>query len=261
MYGCARRSNTPSVGPALDHDAAVHHQMRCTRSAITPRSWLISSSPMPPSAHQLGDQVEHLALHGHVERGGGLVGDQQVGPAGQRDGDHHALALAARQLVRIGVEPARRLRQLHALEQAQRLGACLGGRQPRCSRSGSAIWRPDGVQRVERGHRLLEHHADARAAQRAHRGVVEADQFLAVEADRAADRGALGQQTHQRQRGDRLAAARFADQPSVSPRSIANDTPRNASAGPARGLQRDAQVGHGQQRALAHRCASASRSR
>ena len=42
--------------------------------------------------------------------------------------------------------------------------------------------------------------------------VVERRQFLAVEADRAGDLRALGQQAHQRQRGDRLAAARFADQ-------------------------------------------------
>jgi len=30
---------------------------------------------------------------GHVERGGRLVGDQQVGLVGKRDGDHDALAL------------------------------------------------------------------------------------------------------------------------------------------------------------------------
>ena len=47
----------------------------------------------------------------------------------------------------------------------------------------------DRVQRVERGHRLLEDHADAVAADLAQEAVVAADQLLAVEADAAA-RGA-----------------------------------------------------------------------
>jgi len=40
-------------------------------------------------------QRQDLGLHGDVERGGRLVGDQDVGLAGERDGDHDALALAA----------------------------------------------------------------------------------------------------------------------------------------------------------------------
>ena len=52
-------------------------------------------------ALQLGQQVQDLRLDGHVERGGRLVGDDQLGPAHQRHGDHHALAQAAGELVRI----------------------------------------------------------------------------------------------------------------------------------------------------------------
>ncbi len=48
-------------------------------------------------------QVEDLRLGRDVERRGGLVGDQKLGPAHQRHRDHHALAHAAGQLVRIGV--------------------------------------------------------------------------------------------------------------------------------------------------------------
>ena len=47
------------------------------------------------------DQRQDLRLDRHVERGGRLVGDQQPRLAGKRHGDHHALAHAARQLVRI----------------------------------------------------------------------------------------------------------------------------------------------------------------
>ena len=39
---------------------------------------------------------------------------------------------------------------------------------PRCLRRTSSIWKPDGVDRVERGHGLLEDHGDAVAADLAH---------------------------------------------------------------------------------------------
>ena len=47
----------------------------------------------------VGEQVEDLGLDGDVERGGGLVGEEQLRAAGQRDGDRDALAHAAGQLV------------------------------------------------------------------------------------------------------------------------------------------------------------------
>ena len=40
-------------------------------------------------------QIEDLGLHGDVERGRRLVGDEQRGPAGEGDGDDDALAHAA----------------------------------------------------------------------------------------------------------------------------------------------------------------------
>ena len=58
-------------------------------------------------ALQLGEQVQDLRLDGHVERGGGLVGDDQGRRAHQRHGDHHALAQAARELVGVLLEAAR----------------------------------------------------------------------------------------------------------------------------------------------------------
>ena len=56
---------------------------------------------------QVLEQLEDLRLHGDVERGRRLVGDQEVGAIGERHGDHHPLALAAGELVRIGAEPLR----------------------------------------------------------------------------------------------------------------------------------------------------------
>ena len=54
---------------------------------------------------ELEQQIEDLRLDGDVERRGRLVGDEQVGLVGERHGDHHPLPLAARELVRIAVEP------------------------------------------------------------------------------------------------------------------------------------------------------------
>ena len=57
-------------------------------------------------ALELGEQAQDLGLHRDVERRGRLVGDQELGVAHQRHGDHDALAQAARELVRELAEPA-----------------------------------------------------------------------------------------------------------------------------------------------------------
>ena len=83
-------------------------------------------------------QVEDLGLHGDVERGRGLVGEQQLRAARERDGDHDALAHASGELVRVlrqatlGLGDADRLQQrerrvgrlllVHVEVVAQRLG-------------------------------------------------------------------------------------------------------------------------------------------
>ncbi len=59
-----------------------------------------------PLALLLLQQVEDLGLHRDVERSRRLVGEEQLGPARERDRDHHPLAQAARQLVRVFAEPA-----------------------------------------------------------------------------------------------------------------------------------------------------------
>ena len=54
---------------------------------------------------QVFEELQDLRLHRDVERGRGLVGDEKVRFVRERHCNHHALALAARELVRIGVEP------------------------------------------------------------------------------------------------------------------------------------------------------------
>ena len=75
-------------------------------SATTPRSWVISIDRRAELGLEPVDQLEDLRLHGHVERGRRLVGDQQLRLVDQRHRDHRALAHAAGELVRVGADAA-----------------------------------------------------------------------------------------------------------------------------------------------------------
>ena len=119
-------------------------------------------------ARQPLHQLEDLRLDGDVERGRRLVGDDQLGIAGERDGDHHPLAHAARELVRILLEAPRRIGDADHVQQLDRapVGRRAVGALVLLQRLGDLP--ADGEHRIERGHRLLEHHADVAAADRAH---------------------------------------------------------------------------------------------
>jgi hypothetical protein len=99
------------------------------------------------------------------------------------------------------------------LEQAHRLG--VGGLPAHAAMEDERLGdlAPDAAQRVQRGHRLLEHHGDSVAAEAAHRLLARSHEFAPLEADRAADQRALRRKAHQRQRRHRLAGARLADDP------------------------------------------------
>ena len=91
-----------------------------------------------------------------------------------------------------------RLAPVHAAVQAERLADLVADRE----------------DRIEGGHRLLEDHRDVVAPHRAHVAVVQRGQLAPPQADRSAldAAGRFGQQPHDRQGGDRLAAAGLADQ-------------------------------------------------
>jgi hypothetical protein len=112
---------------------------------------------------QILQQLENLRLHGDVERGGRFVGDEQVRAVGERHRDHHALTLAAGELMGKGAEPRGGIGDADLVQQADDALARRSG-APAVQRDDLADLPLDGVQRVQRGHRLLEHHGHAGTA-------------------------------------------------------------------------------------------------
>ena len=157
-------------------------------------------------ALQVDHQVEHLGLDRDVERGDRLVGDDQLGLQRERAGDADALALAARELVRIiaHLRPA----QSDALEQRghARGPVAAAGDAVHAQRLADDVARRHA--RIERGERVLEDdlHPPPVGAQL---DLAEPRDVLAVERDAAG--GRLDQPQHGAAHR-RLAAARFADQ-------------------------------------------------
>ena len=141
----------------------------CAMPDTTARSCVISSRPMPCSFCSCLQQVEDLRLDGHVERRGRLVGDQEVG-LGRPASSRSSRAASGRRSCGTGT---------------RRCGARARGCRPcrshsialaRAAAPRSAVWRLDRLDdlladahhRVQAGRRLLEDHADAAAAHRAH---------------------------------------------------------------------------------------------
>ena len=70
-------------------------------------------------------QVENLLLCGHIQGSSGLIGNQQLGVAGNGHGNHHTLTHAPGELVGIMVDSAFRIRDTHHAEQLDGSRPCL----------------------------------------------------------------------------------------------------------------------------------------
>ncbi|MPL96994.1 hypothetical protein SDC9_43181 [bioreactor metagenome] len=163
-------------------------------------------------APQPGQKFEDLRLDRGVKRSGRLVGDQQLGPAGERHRDHQPLALAAGKLVGVEVEAARRVGDADHLHQPDRLGlrrrAAQVAMEPQ--RLADLLAHPD--HRVQRARRVLEDHRDALAAHRFQCLARRAHELARAQPDRARDPCLRRQEAKRREPGYRLAAARLAHQ-------------------------------------------------
>ena len=182
--------------------------------ATTPRSWVIRISAMSRVGDERAQQVEDLRLDRHVERRRRLVGDQELRLARERHRDHRALAHAARELVRVVADAARR----------------RPGCPPASSSSTARFSRPLAVQVEVRLERLADLPADRQHRVQARHRVLEDHRDLACRGSRGAPcrgagagrgprtarvppttRPARGRMPRSASDGDALAAARLAD--------------------------------------------------
>ena len=162
---------------------------------------------------QLLEQVENLSLDRHVERGCRLVGDDEVGLAGQRDCDHHALLLAAAHAKRVLVDAALRLGDADPAQPVDGLLARRRTAQRRVRFDRLDDLLADLHHRVQARRRLLKDHSDLAAPDASHLRFGQRQRVLAVQVDAAfGDAAVFRQQSHQRKRGHALAAAGLADQ-------------------------------------------------
>ena len=164
-------------------------------------------------AGQILHQLEDLRLDGDIERGGRLVGDDELGIAGEADRDHHPLAHAAGELMRILFEAPRRIGDADKAEQFDGAGAGLALAHAEMDAQRLGDLQSDRQDRIERGHRLLEDHRDVAAANLAHLFVGQVEEIAALEGDAALRDapGQLRQEAHDRERRDRFARSGFAD--------------------------------------------------
>ena len=161
----------------------------------------------------LTHELQDLRLRRDVERGGRLVGDQQRRIEHQRGCDHDALALAAGKLMRIGIDHLLGIGQMHRAHDLEHALAPLLRIERGVDLQHLADLVADPLDRIERGHRLLEHHGHAGAAGGAQLGIRFGGEFLALQPHRAGldVHRVLRQQAHHRLRGDGFAGAGFAD--------------------------------------------------
>ncbi len=161
VYGIRVCSNTDSVLPCSTICPPYMTATSSVRPATTARLWLMRIKLMLPFGLEILEQLKDLGLHGHVESRGRLVGDEELGPAGQGDGDGHPLAHPAGQLMGKLHQPPARLRHPHHLEQLARRGHRRVAAHLLVAADGLGDLVADLHDRVQRRERILEHDGDA----------------------------------------------------------------------------------------------------
>ena len=105
IVGMLRGAENVADGRRLHDPPGVHHLHAVAEPADHPQVVRDEHHRRAVVALKGLDEVEDLRLHGHVERGSGLVGDEEFGVGDQRHGDHHALTHSAAELVRVHAHP------------------------------------------------------------------------------------------------------------------------------------------------------------
>src|SRR5690606_9922911 len=197
----------------LDDPARVHHVYPVGVTSHHTEIVGDDDERDPEPLREILHQLQDLRLDRHVQRSGRLVGDDELGLAGQCHRDHYALAHATAQMVWILPEPALRVGDPHETQQFERSlpSLLIVLVEVRFERLGQLP--PDGQHRIERSHRLLEHHPDVPATNLPNLSVAQPEKVAPHEADAAADdaTGWPGNQSQNREGAYRFAAAGLPD--------------------------------------------------
>ena len=157
--------------------------------------------------------VEDPGLDGDVERGGGFVGDEELGVERGGDGDHDPLAHTAGEFTGEGFGDAPWVGQTHLGERVERelVGVVLGHLPVRGDDLLDLV--ADGEDRVEAGDGVLKDHRDLGAADLPEFVAVDQADILALEEDAAGGDGGGARQDAQDAEAERgLAGAALSDE-------------------------------------------------
>src|ERR1700716_1614685 len=212
--GMRRRGENLARGRRLHHMALFHHRHTVAIGRGEPEIVGDEDGRHAALFGELDDEVHDSLLRRHVEPGGRLVGDQQLGTARQRQRAHDALAHAAAELERIGMVALARTGDPHLVEALDRLVRERRGIRLRMLVQHILDLVADLADRIERSARVLEDHRHFAPAQAAHLVFAGGTDIEAGEVHRAfgAAAGAI-EDAHHRVGGDRFAGAGFADDP------------------------------------------------
>ena len=156
-------------------------------------------------------EIQDDFLHGDIQRGSRLIGDDELWLQCHSGSDEHALLHAAGKLMRVLMITALWIINAHALQQLQ--STLLPGLLIVLPVDGHALFHrgSDGLERIERVIGILRNQPDASATQGAPLLLGEMGDIVAVESNGAGDnRGIVWQQANGGHGGGGLAGAGLA---------------------------------------------------
>jgi hypothetical protein len=210
--GVKRRAKDLVRGSALDDLARVEHDHAIGALRHNPEIVRDEDQAQTLLGAEAIEQVEHLRLERWVERRGGFVGEHERGLRRDGDRDEHALTQAAGELVGKAPRTFARIGKTHGAKHMLHASRELSPAQVFVQRDRLGDLVAHAHHRVEAGHRVLEDHRDALAAEapKSGRGEVEDGGF--AEGELFGAHLALGaEEAEDRERGHALSRAALAD--------------------------------------------------
>ena len=113
---------------------------------------------------QILQKMQDLGLDGNIQSGSGLIADQDLGVAGYSDGDNHPLPHTAGKFMGILRKTLFRIRNTHIPQNFHRGILHFAFRHVPVKLQSFADLLSHCFQRIQAGHRILQHHCDLAAS-------------------------------------------------------------------------------------------------